>query len=505
MAAIEIDRVTKVFDGKVTAVDDVSLTIEDGEFMVLVGPSGCGKSTLLRVIAGLEQVTSGRVLIGDDDVTALDPADRDLAMVFQSYALYPHKTVRENLAFGLRRRRVAAEQIRTRVDAMAAMLGLEELMDRRPAALSGGQRQRVAMGRALVREPRGFLMDEPLSNLDAKLRTTMRGELARLHEQLPTTTIYVTHDQVEAMTLGQRVAVMKDGLVQQCDVPQTLFDRPANLFVGAFIGSPAMNLVEATVADGRVRFGEHEIRLEGAAGGLEGEVVLGIRPTSLALPEPHVEPELAPHDGEGRHRRGARRGAQRAVRGRRARGDDRGRARGDRRRERGRRRPPARRRSPGALHGPHPRPAADRPRRDDRAGDRPVPAAPVRPQRRAGAGVGGGSPFRGRRRASRLAGAGRRVCRGVLDDELAELGELAGEGRRGAVGWRRPLREDAPDGVGSAPSPSTTVASTVTGRGLDGSSKGVPWPTTPTAPWCPFTATQVTSPSNACHPSIVPW
>jgi multiple sugar transport system ATP-binding protein len=290
MAAIEIDRVTKVYDGKVTAVDDVSLTIGDGEFMVLVGPSGCGKSTLLRVIAGLEQVTRGRVVIGDDDVTALDPADRDLAMVFQSYALYPHKSVRENLAFGLRRRRVAAEQIRTRVDAMAAMLGLGELMDRRPAALSGGQRQRVAMGRALVREPRGFLMDEPLSNLDAKLRTTMRGELARLHERLPTTTIYVTHDQVEAMTLGQRVAVMKDGLVQQCDVPQTLFDRPANLFVGAFIGSPAMNLVEATLADGRVRFGEHEIRLEGAAGGLEGEVVLGIRPTSLALPEPHVAP-----------------------------------------------------------------------------------------------------------------------------------------------------------------------------------------------------------------------
>ena len=288
MAAIQIERVTKVYDGKVTAVDDVSLEVRDGEFMVLVGPSGCGKSTLLRVIAGLEQVTRGRVLIGDDDVTGLDPADRDIAMVFQSYALYPHKTVRENLAFGLRRRRVASDEVRRRVDAMADLLGLGELLDRRPAALSGGQRQRVAMGRALVREPRTFLMDEPLSNLDAKLRTSMRGELARLHERLPTTTVYVTHDQVEAMTLGQRVAVLKDGRIQQCDVPQRLFDEPANVFVGAFIGSPAMNLVEATVAGGLVRFGQQEIRLEGVAPGLDGEVVLGIRPTSLALPEPHV-------------------------------------------------------------------------------------------------------------------------------------------------------------------------------------------------------------------------
>jgi len=289
MAGIQVERVTKVYDGRVTAVDDVSLAVADGEFMVLVGPSGCGKSTLLRVIAGLEQVTRGRVLIGDDDVTALDPADRDVAMVFQSYALYPHKTVRENLAFGLRRRHVASDEVRRRVDAMAEMLGLGELLERKPAALSGGQRQRVAMGRALVREPRTFLMDEPLSNLDAKLRTSMRGELARLHERMPTTTVYVTHDQVEAMTLGQRVAVLKDGRVQQCDVPQRLFDEPANLFVGAFIGSPAMNLVEATVTDGLVRFGEQEILLEGAAAGLEGEVVLGIRPTSLSLAEPHMD------------------------------------------------------------------------------------------------------------------------------------------------------------------------------------------------------------------------
>jgi multiple sugar transport system ATP-binding protein len=243
------------------------------------------------VIAGLEQVTAGRVLIGDDDVTGLDPADRDIAMVFQSYALYPHKTVRENLAFGLRRRHVGSDEITRRVDAMAEMLGLGELLDRRPAALSGGQRQRVAMGRALVREPRVFLMDEPLSNLDAKLRTSMRGELARLHERLPTTTVYVTHDQVEAMTLGQRVAVLKDGKVQQCDAPQRLFDEPANLFVGAFIGSPAMNLVEATIAGGHVRFGEQEIQLQGVGAGLEGGVVLGIRPTSLSLPEPHVNAE----------------------------------------------------------------------------------------------------------------------------------------------------------------------------------------------------------------------
>jgi multiple sugar transport system ATP-binding protein len=288
VAAIGIERVTKTYDAKVTAVDDVSLTVGDGEFLVLVGPSGCGKSTLLRVVAGLEQVTAGRVLIGDRDVTALDPSGRDLAMVFQSYALYPHKTVRENLAFGLRRRRVPGAEIARRVDAMAAMLGLGELLDRRPAALSGGQRQRVAMGRALVREPHAFLMDEPLSNLDAKLRTTMRGELARLHDRLPTTTIYVTHDQVEAMTLGERVAVMKDGMVQQCDDPQRLFDRPANLFVGAFIGSPAMNLIEATAGDGRVHFGGDEIRLEGAPRSLQGEFVLGIRPTSFVLPEPHV-------------------------------------------------------------------------------------------------------------------------------------------------------------------------------------------------------------------------
>jgi multiple sugar transport system ATP-binding protein len=290
MPGVTIERVTKVYGNGVKAVDDVSLEIADGEYMVLVGPSGCGKTTLLRMIAGLEKVTRGRVLIGDEDATALDPPDRDVAMVFQSYALYPHKSVRENLAFGLKRRRVPSDEIRKRVDTVAAMLGLDELMNRRPAALSGGQRQRVAMGRALVREPRAFLMDEPLSNLDAKLRTSMRGELARLHERLPTTTIYVTHDQVEAMTLGQRVAVMRDGVVQQCDVPQRLFDRPANLFVGAFIGSPAMNLVEASLEGRTIRFGSHAFELPGSSELGAREVVLGIRPTSFAVADERCDP-----------------------------------------------------------------------------------------------------------------------------------------------------------------------------------------------------------------------
>ncbi len=290
MPGISLEQVTKVFPGGVTAVDDVSLQIDEAEFMVLVGPSGCGKSTLLRMIAGLETVTRGRIRIGEDDVTTLDPPDRDIAMVFQSYALYPHKTVRENLAFGLRRRKVPKPEIEERVDRMAAMLGLGELLARKPVALSGGQRQRVAMGRALVREPRAFLMDEPLSNLDAKLRTSMRGELGRLHERLPTTTVYVTHDQVEAMTLGDRVAVLRDGVIQQCAAPQELFDRPANVFVGAFIGSPAMNLVQARVGDGEVRFGSIAMRLPGVEPLAGREVVLGLRPTSFEVAGPACDP-----------------------------------------------------------------------------------------------------------------------------------------------------------------------------------------------------------------------
>jgi multiple sugar transport system ATP-binding protein len=290
MPGVSIQRLTKVYPGGVTAVDDVSLEVADGEFMVLVGPSGCGKSTLLRMIAGLEKVTTGRIRIGDDDVTTLDPPDRDIAMVFQSYALYPHKSVRENLAFGLRRRKVPKAEIAERVDRMGEMLGLGELMGRKPAALSGGQRQRVAMGRALVREPRAFLMDEPLSNLDAKLRTSMRGELARLHERLPTTTVYVTHDQVEAMTLGDRVAVLRDGVVQQCAAPQELFERPANVFVGAFIGSPAMNLLRADLDGAEICFGATRISLPGAIEHGRRSVTLGVRPTSFALAGPHCDP-----------------------------------------------------------------------------------------------------------------------------------------------------------------------------------------------------------------------
>ena len=253
-APVSLERVTKVYDGEVRAVDDVSLDVAAGEFVVLVGPSGCGKSTLLRMIAGLERVTAGTVRIGGEDVTTAAPPDRDIAMVFQNYALYPNKSVAENLAFGLRQRKTPKEEVARRVGEMSAMLGLEELMARRPAQLSGGQRQRVAMGRALVREPQVFLLDEPLSNLDAKLRTTMRAELARLHERLGITTVYVTHDQVEAMTLGQRVAVMRDGVLQQFGDPQTLFHQPVNLFVAAFIGSPTMNLVSARCDGERVAF-----------------------------------------------------------------------------------------------------------------------------------------------------------------------------------------------------------------------------------------------------------
>src|SRR6187399_614668 len=226
MAEIVLDDVTKEFPGGVRAVDGVSLTIGEGEFMVLVGPSGCGKTTLLRSIGGLEKVTDGRILIGDRDVTRLQPAERDLAMVFQNYALYPHMTVRKNLGYGLRVRKTPRKEIEQRVNEVAKLLGLEEMLDRRPGQLSGGQQQRVAMGRAIVRKPVAYLMDEPLSNLDAKLRVSMRTSLAQLHEALGTTTVYVTHDQVEAMTLGSRVAVMRQGTVQQVDVPQQLYDAP---------------------------------------------------------------------------------------------------------------------------------------------------------------------------------------------------------------------------------------------------------------------------------------
>ena len=264
VSGIVLDHVRKVFSGDVVAVDDVSLEIANGEFLVLVGPSGCGKSTLLRMIAGLEDVTGGSISIGDRDVTDLPPRARDIAMVFQTYALYPHMSVRENLGYGLKVRKTQKQEATRRVAEVAEMLGLDALLDRRPAALSGGQRQRVAMGRAIVREPQAFLMDEPLSNLDAKLRVSMRAQLSSLHARLGTTTIYVTHDQIEAMTLGERVAVMRDGKILQVDTPQTLYSRPVNLYVAAFIGSPAMNLVEATVADGMVEFGGFRIPLAAA-------------------------------------------------------------------------------------------------------------------------------------------------------------------------------------------------------------------------------------------------
>jgi multiple sugar transport system ATP-binding protein len=284
MAAIEIDRVTKTFPGGVVAVDDVSLEIATGEFLVLVGPSGCGKTTLLRMIAGLEEVTEGRIHIGGRDVTEAAPRHRDIAMVFQNYALYPHMTVRQNLAYGLKVRRTPKRDAAQRVQRVAELLGLAELLERRPAALSGGQRQRVAMGRAIAREPQAFLMDEPLSNLDAKLRVGMRASLAQLHARLGTTTVYVTHDQVEAMTLGQRVAVMRNGRMLQVDRPQRLYEQPRDLFVAAFIGSPAMNLVEATLAADEVEFGQFRVPLDprrrpdSPAG---TSVVLGIRPEAF--------------------------------------------------------------------------------------------------------------------------------------------------------------------------------------------------------------------------------
>jgi multiple sugar transport system ATP-binding protein len=245
VASVTFERVGKVYDDGTRAVSDLTLDVEDGEFMVLVGPSGCGKTTALRMVAGLEDITEGEVWIGDTIVNRLDPRKRDVAMVFQSYALYPHMTVFDNIAFGLRSRRVRRPEIRRRVDEIGRVLGLHELLRRKPRQLSGGQRQRVAMGRAIVREPSVFLMDEPLSNLDARLRVQMRAEVARIQHELGATTLYVTHDQVEAMTMGDRVAVMRGGVLQQTGDPQEVHDKPLNLFVASFIGSPPMNLVQA--------------------------------------------------------------------------------------------------------------------------------------------------------------------------------------------------------------------------------------------------------------------
>jgi multiple sugar transport system ATP-binding protein len=284
VARIVIDHVTKVFDKDVIAVDDVSMEVADGEFVVLVGPSGCGKSTLLRIVAGLEEVTDGEVMIGERVATDLAPKDRDVAMVFQNYALYPHMTVEQNLGIGLKLRHVQRAQRDVKVADVADVLGLTPLLKRKPAQLSGGQRQRVAMGRAMVRDPQAFLMDEPLSNLDAKLRVQMRAELAQMRDRLKTTTLYVTHDQVEAMTLGDRVAVMNAGRVQQLDQPQALYDEPANIFVAAFMGSPSMNLFEASVAGGRLRFAGVDWPLPTGRDvrAYEGrDIVVGVRPTDF--------------------------------------------------------------------------------------------------------------------------------------------------------------------------------------------------------------------------------
>jgi len=278
MARVAFDEATKVYPGPVVALDHLTLDVADGEFLILVGPSGCGKSTALRMVAGLERISDGTISIGDRVVNDVPPKDRDIAMVFQNYALYPHMTVEKNLGFGLRRRHTPREDVRQRVDEMSEMLGLQDLLRRRPGQLSGGQRQRVAMGRALVREPEVFLLDEPLSNLDAKLRVQMRSELKRLHDRIGVTTIYVTHDQVEAITLGERIAVLSQGVLQQVGPPQDVYDHPANVFVAGFIGSPPMNLLKGNAASGRISVGEVEFVDRQVP---DGEVLVGIRPEGL--------------------------------------------------------------------------------------------------------------------------------------------------------------------------------------------------------------------------------
>ena len=294
MASVTYDHVTKRF-GDVVAVNDLTLEIQDGEFVVLVGPSGCGKSTALRCLAGLEGITDGRIFIGDRLVNDVPPKDRDIAMVFQSYALYPHMSVYDNMAFGLKLRKTPKNEIDQRVHEAAKILGIEQLLDRKPKQLSGGQRQRVALGRAIVREPAVFLLDEPLSNLDAKLRVQTRAELIKLHERLQTTFIYVTHDQTEAMTMGDRIAVLRDGVLQQLDTPQQLYDHPGNMFVAGFIGSPAMNFFDATLVQDdsgiwvdtgafRVKVPDKYVQQPRVQSRIGSEVVFGIRPEDIHAP-----------------------------------------------------------------------------------------------------------------------------------------------------------------------------------------------------------------------------
>jgi len=306
MASVTFEHVTKRF-GSVTALDDLTIEVADKEFLVLVGPSGCGKTTALRCLAGLEDVTEGRIFIGDQLVNDVPPKDRDIAMVFQSYALYPHMTVYENMAFGLKLRKVPKDEIRRRVQEAAEILGIEQLLDRKPRQLSGGQRQRVAVGRAIVRNPKVFLFDEPLSNLDAKLRVQTRTEISKLHKRLQTTFIYVTHDQVEAMTMADRIAVLNHGVLQQIDTPQNLYDKPANMFVAGFIGSPAMNFFPGTLkqADGHlyVDTGAFQVqvpdeRREMYADYVGKQVVLGVRPEHIHHPQ-FAPPGITPQPVEG--------------------------------------------------------------------------------------------------------------------------------------------------------------------------------------------------------------
>lgn len=298
MASVVLKNIYKIYDGGVTAVSDFNLEIADKEFIILVGPSGCGKSTTLRMIAGLEEISKGELYIGETLANDIAPKDRDIAMVFQNYALYPHMTVFDNMAFGLKLRKVPKDEIKRRVEEAARILDISHLLDRKPKALSGGQRQRVALGRAIVRDPKVFLLDEPLSNLDAKLRAQMRTEIAKLHKRLGTTFIYVTHDQTEAMTMGDRIVVMKDGFVQQVDTPQNLYDLPTNQFVAGFMGSPQMNFIDATVDQKGdkyfLKFGKYDIAVpaeknkDDALKDYVGkEVIFGIRPENV-----HDEPEF---------------------------------------------------------------------------------------------------------------------------------------------------------------------------------------------------------------------
>ncbi|MBY6024285.1 sugar ABC transporter ATP-binding protein [Priestia aryabhattai] len=292
MAELKLEHIYKIYDKNVTAVKDFNLHIEDKEFIVFVGPSGCGKSTTLRMVAGLEEISQGDFYIDDKRVNDVAPKDRDIAMVFQNYALYPHMTVYDNMAFGLKLRKLPKDEIDRRVKDAARILGLEQYLDRKPKALSGGQRQRVALGRAIVRDAKVFLMDEPLSNLDAKLRVQMRSEIAKLHQRLGTTTIYVTHDQTEAMTMASRLVVMKDGIIQQVGTPKEVYEKPENVFVGGFIGSPAMNFLKGNLSDGKITVGdsvlavpEGKMKVLRDQGYVNKEVILGIRPEDF-----HDEP-----------------------------------------------------------------------------------------------------------------------------------------------------------------------------------------------------------------------